>query len=101
MPIPSLPDSSASGALQLIDAEQDTPLSRKELVDTLEALADRFRYENINIRLLLTALSAAIHTEEERDLARHVAKFEATRQTAAAQERLLREALSILDASAE
>lgn len=71
--------------------------TRAELVCLLEALADRVRHDNINVRLVLTALAAAVHAGDERELARHVARFETRCETAAAQERLLRDALRILD----
>lgn len=74
---------------------RDIP-SREELIVILEDLADQFRHENINIRLVLTALAAAIHTGDERDLSRHVAAFDSTRRTRAIQDRLLQDAMRII-----
>jgi len=76
-------------------AKREIP-SREELIGILESLADHFRYENINIRLVLTALAAAIHTGDERELSRHVAAFDATRRTRAVQDRLLQDAMRII-----
>ena len=77
-------------------SDQDTP-TREEMVDVLEDLADRVRYDNINVRLVLTALAAAIHTNEERELARHVAAFDPPRSTRSAQNRLLQDAMRIIN----
>lgn len=76
--------------------EQDVP-TREEMVSILEDLADRVRHDNINVRLVLTALAAAIHTGEERDLSRHVAAFDPTRRTRTVQNRLLQDALRIIN----
>lgn len=82
-------------------SDQDTP-TREEMVAMLmvamlEDLADRVRHDNINIRLVLTALAAAIHTDEERELARYVAAFDPTRCTRSAQNRLLQDAMRIIN----
>ena len=94
MPLPSRDSSSASP----VDASSGkaAPLSRAELVDALEDLADRLRDDNLYARLVLTALAAAVHVGEERDLCRYVADFERQHGTLAQQERVLNEALAIL-----
>jgi len=92
----SVPSPSPEDAPLPEDASSPPP-TRAELVCLLEELADRVRHENINVRLVLTALAAAVHAGDERELARHVARFETRSETAAAQERLLRDALRILD----
>lgn len=89
----------SAGSVPSSSSEKAPPSvpTRAELVCLLEELADRVRHENINVRLVLTALAAAVHAGDERELARHVARFETRSETAAAQERLLRDALRILD----
>lgn len=97
---PSSPssDSSASDAtLSTESASASEAPTREEMVALLEDLADRVRHDNINVRLVLTALAAAIHTGEERDLSRHVAAFDPTRRTRAVQNRLLMDALKIIN----
>jgi len=94
------PDSRPSAGSLHTRSSEDAPSpapTRAELVGLLEELADRVRHENINVRLVLTALAAAVHAGDERELARHVARFETRCEMAAAQERLLRDALRILD----
>jgi hypothetical protein len=93
----SAPKSSADSAFSPESkSDQDVP-TREELVVVLEDLADRVRHDNINVRLVLTALAAAIHTGEERDLSRHVAAFDPARRTRAVQNRLLQDALRIIN----
>lgn len=95
MPLPS-PEPSSTSPIDASSAEPAKPLSRAELVDALEDLADRLRDDNLYARLVLTALAAAVHVGEERDLGRYVADFERQHGTLAHQERLLNEALAIL-----
>jgi hypothetical protein len=96
-PDASVPLSSADSAFSSESIPEQDPPTREEMVAVLEDLADRVRHDNINVRLVLTALAAAIHTGEERDLSRHVAAFDPTRRTSTVQNRLLQDALRIIN----